>query len=143
MKLSTKQILIISAIVLVVFVIVGIWFYRKGTRQITIQEPPLDDPETDAGANNPYAVSKSEILQVVDGLYRDMQGFNWSGHDIEPFEKLQSLSDTDFVNVYNVFNSKYQQESQETLKEWIESESFAFDDIIDSILARMGRLNLI
>lgn len=141
MKLTTKQILIIAAIVLVVFVVVGIWFYRKGKRQVTIQAPPLDNPDTGTG-NNTYSVSNAEILQTVEDLYRDMNGFNWAGHDAEPYEKLQSFSDTDFVNTYNTFNSKYQQESQQTLKEWIESESYAFDDIVDSILDRMDRLNL-
>lgn len=138
MKVSTKQFLIIAGIVLVVFIIIGIWFYRKGKKQTTIAPLPLDNPD----ANNAYGVSFSELLQIADAMHKDMDGLNLLGHDVTPYEKYAALSDTDFVKVYNVYNEKYQKESGETLKEWIESESYAFDDVTDSILARMGRLNL-
>lgn len=143
MKLSTKQILIISAIVLTVFIVIGIWFYRRGKKQVTIQAPPQDNPNGGAPVNNPYAVSQGEISTIANGLFIDMDGLNWSGHSVEAYEKFNSLSDTDFVKVYNAFNTVHQAESGDTLKKWIEAESYAFDDVVDSILERMGRLNLI
>lgn len=141
MKITTKQLLIIVAVVIVIFIAIGFWFYRKGRKKVTAVKPPLDNPNT--GGNNTAGVSNAEILSISDALFTDMDGYNWSGHDVMPYQRLQALSDTDFVNVYNVFNSKYQPESGETLKQWINSEMYAFDDVIESILDRMARLNLI
>lgn len=145
MKTNTKTILIVLAVLVVLIVGVAFYYYRKGKKQVTIQAPPLDNPTGGNGSqqNNPYGVSDSQILAIAGSLHKDMEGFNWNGHDIEPFQNLNALSDSDFVRVYNVFNSKYQAESEETLKQWIESETFVFDDVIDSILSRMARLNLL
>lgn len=88
MKLSTKQILIISAIVFLILLAVGIWFYRKGKKQVTIQAPPQDNPNGGANTNNPYAVSDGEISQIANGLFIDMDGFNYSGHNVEAYEKF-------------------------------------------------------
>lgn len=140
MKLNPKQLLIIFAIVVVLMVIVGVWFYVKGKRKTTIAPPPQDNP--DGSTNNVYGVSSAEIAVISDQLYQDMDGFNLTGHDSAPYEKLSALSDTDFVKVYNAFNTKYQKEGG-TLKEWIEDESYAFDDVVEAILTRMGRLGLI
>jgi hypothetical protein len=142
---KNKQQIIIGGIVLIVIVIVGIWFYRKGKRQVTILPPPLDNPGTGSSGgsnNNPYGVSNSTITQIADELYIDMDGFNFFGHNIAPYQNLSALSDSDFVNVYNTFNKKFQPDSGETLKKWMESESYAFDDVTDAIMQRMGRLNL-
>ncbi len=144
MKLTAKQILIIIAIVVVILITVGVWFYLKGKKTVTIQKPPLDDPNADQGTgNNPNAVSNGQITAIASALFEDMKGFNWSGHNSEPYKNLDSLSDTDFVNVYNTFNAAHQSDSKETLKQWIENEDYAFSDITKSILERMGRLNLI
>jgi len=142
MKLSPKQILIVIAIVFILLISIGVWFYLKGKKTVTIQKPPLDNPDPN-NPNNPYSVSSGEITSIVSALHEDMDGFNYYGHNSEPYEKLNSLSDTDFVNTYNTFNTMYQVASGQTLKQWIESESYAFDDVTTSILDRMGRLNLI
>lgn len=148
MKLTTKQILITIAVITVILIAVGLWFYSKGKKQTTIKEPPLDNPILNDGTNgtgvinNPNSVSSSEITAISNDLFEDMSGFNWSGHNVEPYQRLSALSDTDFVNVYNVFNNAYQSQSGATLKQWIEAESYAFNDVTDSIKERMGRLNL-
>lgn len=142
MKVTPKQILVIViiAVVMITMIILGIWAYRKGKKQVTIAKLPLDNAVT--GSNNPAGVSQAEIVAIADALYRDMDGWNLSGHKVEPYQKLNALSDTDFVNAYNTFNTLHQSEGDGTLKEWIESETFVFDDVVESIIARMGRLNL-
>lgn len=139
MKFTSKQILIVVAVILVIFIIIGIWFYRKGKKQTTIAPVPKDIVP---GSNNAYGVSPAEILSIADALHTEMDGLNLWGHDVAPYVRLVNLSDTDFVKVYNAFNEKYQKESKETLKGWIESETFVFDDVTDAIIERMGRLNL-
>jgi len=144
MKVSTKQFLIIGAVILVVFIIIGIWFYRKGKKQVTIAEVPFDSPFESSNSNNPYSVSDSELVELSDRLYREMDGFGiW--RDADPYKDLIKLSDTDFVKVYNIFNTNHQSKSGETLKKWIENEYVIGElaSYIKSILDRMGRLNLI
>jgi hypothetical protein len=139
--MKTKTIIIIVAIVVVVLILVvlAVWAYRKGKKSTTIAKPPLDIPE---GGNNSYGVSAGEILAISQALYEDMDGYNAFGHDIAPYQKFAALSDTDTVKVYNTFNTDYQDEGDGTLYEWIDSESFLFDDVIESILAKMERLHL-
>ena len=122
----------------VIIVAFSIWFYIKGKKKTTIATVPVDSP---TGENNPNAVSTADITQLANELYNDMNGFNWSGHDVTPYQKLDSLSDTDFVNVYNTFNTLHTGEG--TLKQWMDSETYVFNDVTDSILDRMARLNLI
>jgi hypothetical protein len=151
MKLTSKQILIIVAVVLVILVIVGIWFYRKGKKQTTIAPYVNDTPgatgsgsTTGTGTNNPAGVSVSQISMISQALFNEMDGFNvW--RDTKPFTDLMILSDTDFVKVYNKFNTDYQAEGDGTLKQWIEDESGVgeFATIREAILQRMARLNLI
>lgn len=143
MKFTSKQwlIIVIVAVVIIGSTILAVWAYRKGKLKAGYKQPPLDNP-VGGEDNNPYGISQGEILAIVEALHNDMDGLNWGYHNSEPYEKLNILSDTDFVNVYNVFNDRYLQESGQTLKQWIEAEIFGFDDIVEAIKLRMGRLNL-
>ncbi len=76
-----------------------------------------------------------------------MKGLNLFGaHDIVPFQDALSLSDTDFTKLYNIFNTKYQQEYKETLTGWLTNESAVpyspFETVKDNMLKRLGKLNL-
>ncbi len=145
MDKQTQKYLIIGAIVFVVLISVGVWFYRKGKKQTTIQKVPNDNP-TGSGPNNPYTVGSPNITQLVQDLHSDMSGLNLFNNDASVYTRLMTLSDTDFVNVYNTFNSKYQIPSGQTLKEWIEGEQqywgSDFSVIKPTVISRMGRLNL-
>lgn len=144
MKVSTKQLLIVIGVVLLIVIAVGIWFYRKGKKQTTIAAPPADNAGGGATNNNPAGVSNSEISMLADALYQEMDGVSlW--RNIDPYIDLMVLSDTDFVKVYNMFNTKHQAEGDGTLKEWIESESGIgeFATVQAAIVARMARLSLI
>ena len=145
MDKKTKTYLIVAGIVLLIIIAVGIWFYRKGKKQVTILPPPLDNPNSTGDTkNNPYSVASASITELSERLYDDMKGFNvW--RDNEPYKKLIGLSDTDFVKVYNAFNTAHQSEGNGTLKGWLQDESGIgeFSTLKDEILTRMGRLNLI
>ena len=141
MKLTPKQIGIIAAIVVVIFIAIGIYFYLKGKKTTTIAPLPTDQPDPNQ-PNNANGVGAGMISQIADSLYNDMKGWNWLGHDATPYKQLDSLSDTDFVAVYNDFNTKHQSESGETLVQWINGEQYAFADVQNSIRDRFGRLNL-
>ncbi len=141
MNLTAKQIGIISAIVFILLLTIGIYFYYQGKKKTTIKEVPKDTPP--GGENNPSGVSSGEIFRISNALYDDMNGLNVWGHDILPYQDFNALSDTDFVKVYNQFNTEYQGDSKATLKQWIDSEMYVFDDVVESIKKRMGRLNLI
>jgi hypothetical protein len=138
MDKKTKTILIIVAVVLLLIIAVAVYYYRQGKKTTTQAPITLDSPNS----NNSYGVSASEISRISDALYRDMSGFNYLGHDAQPYMDLISLSDTDTERVYNDFNTKHQADSLQTLTGWINSESFAFNDVADAIRNRFGRLNL-
>ena len=146
MKPSGRTMVIIGAIVFVIIVAVGIYFYTRGKKTVTIQPPPMDDPNSTGADNNPGGVGSASILKLVGELYAAMKGVNVDT-DVTPFNDLMELSDTDFVNVYNTFNSKYQKDSGETLYEWVYNEKAGwfsdFGAVKKSVLNRMKRLNLL
>lgn len=138
-KYTTKQIAVAGIILLILIIGFAYYFYSQGKKTTTIAAIPVDQP---TGTNNSAGVSDSEISQISSDLHADMDGFNYAGHNVEPYQKLDGLSDTDFVKVYNLFNTNYQPASKETLKGWIDDEDYAFNDVVESIIARMGRLDL-
>lgn len=140
--MSKKNIYIIIA-VLVVVVAIAIFFYRKGKKTVTIQTLPNDLPGEPSGSGSAVGTSNNEIKLIANALYEDMSGFNYSGHDYEPYNRAIVLSDTDLVRLYNTFNTLYQTESKETLKQWILNENYYYSDVPNSLLARFAKLNLI
>jgi hypothetical protein len=118
----------------------GYYFYRQGKKTVTLQALPNDLPgnpgSVSAGASN------NEIKLIAQQLYDDMDGYNFAGHNYDPYNRAITLSDTDLVKLYNTFNSLYQADSKETLKQWIESESYYSNDLPDALLARFAKLNL-
>ena len=144
MDKKTKTYLIVGLVALLLIIGVALFFYFKGKKTTTQAPLLIDNPDgqpTGQG-NNVYGVSAGEISRISDALHNDMAGFNLFGHDVQPYQDLIALSDTDFGKVYNDFNTKYQPNSGSTLTGWINSESFAFNDVADSIRQRLGRLNL-
>lgn len=146
MSPRTKTYAIIGLVALVVLVSVAIYFYKKGKKQVSVQVLPYDVAGEPTGTGQPgtgNGISNNQIKVLVQKLYDDMSGFNWSGHDQAPYQEMSTLSDTDFVRVYNLFNTLYQKESEQTLREWIDNEKYAFSFLTDSILQRMAKLNLV
>ncbi len=139
MKIQRKHIYIAIA-VLVVLVALGIYFYRQGKKTVTIQDLPEDLPGNPGSVNS--GSTNDEIKIVSSGLYNDMKGFNYAGHNYEPYNKAATFSDTDLVKLYNTFNTLYQPDSGETLKQWIENENYYYADVPNMLLARFAKLNL-
>ncbi len=134
---TTKQILITAVIVFLIIALISFHFYRKGKKTTTIVQPPADN-----GTGPAVNVPTTTITAIANDLHTDMDGFNFSGHDVKPYQELMALSNTDFVRVYNTFNTLFQGPSGQTLREWIESESYAFDDVVESIIQRFNALNI-
>lgn len=147
MEQKNKMTLIYIGIALVVLIIVGVYFYRRGKKTVTIQQVPIDNPTQDNGGstnNNPAGESQAAITELANRLYNEMNGTNF-WRDSAPYNDLLLLSDTDFVKVYNTFNTLHQAESAATLKAWLVDEYGIgeFATFKEQILTRMGRLNLI
>ena len=148
MNKKQKIFLYIGIGVLLFLVVFAFYFYRKGKKTTTISNVPNDlASASGSGVNNPAGVSASEIKLLANELYDDMDGLNfWNGHNLDPYKKLLTYSDTDFVKVYNTFNELYQKENQETLIQMIYNEwqnnSSAWNSIRDTVLDRAVKLNL-
>lgn len=146
--LSLKQKAIFVGIILVVLGGI-IWFaYSKGASKTVIAPLVNDSPD-----NNTPGISDTEVNQIAQSLYDDMSGFNLLGHKTQPYESLLALSDTDFLRVYNKFNSS-DYSGGKTLEEWVNDEYditdptgiYAFNQqytaLISSIKERFAKFNL-
>lgn len=135
----------IAIAVLVIIVALSFYFYKKGKKTTSIQYLPGDLPYGNSGngSNQTTGASNSEIKSIAQSMFADMDGFNIWGHDIEPYQRASTLSDTDFVKLYNTFNALYQTESGETLTQWLVNEKFYNNEVTDSLITRCAKLNLI
>lgn len=144
-EVKTRTIIIIAIIILIIVIAIAIYFYQKGKKTTTIAPVPIDRPGDTSGGNNTAGASDGELKQLAVDLFTEMDGFN-ATRDYIPYDRLLLLSDTDFVNVYNIFNTKYQGSSGETLVEWVAGEKYIWDDrfktIKQNIASRAGRLGL-
>jgi preprotein translocase subunit SecD len=145
MDKQNKTYLFIALGVLLFLVVFGYIFYRKGKKTVSIQDLPQDLPGSTNSSNNASGASNTELKMLVNDLYKDMNGVNILTRNIEAYQKLLTLSDTDTVKVYNAFNTLYQIESKETLKSWISNETgfTGFTVLRDAILSKFTKLNFI
>jgi len=141
MKEDKKNIYIYGGGVLLIAAMVY-YAYKQGKKQTTIA--PLPESDIPSGQTN----ETDENLSILaTNLHDEMSGFNWSGHDVEPYKKAVLLSDIDFVRLYNIFNTKYQSTSGETLTGWFNSETFfvlgsADNSIYQTFSDNLSKLNL-
>ena len=141
---KTKRNIIIGLIVLVILIILFIFFYFKGRKagkekgSVNITTPPVDN----TGA---VLASEGEINMLVGKLYKDMDGGNFFGHNMEPWETLLALSDTDFVRTNNAFNNEYQVDTEQSFKEWVQDESnsgYSWPSVQNTVLSKMEKPNI-
>lgn len=146
-KSKKKTGLIIGGVILLLLILFYL-AYRKGKKTVTLAKLPVDDPKLGQQSS---AVGGAVVSQIVTDLYNDMKGVNWfAAHNIEPYNQLMSLSDTDFTKAYNFWNTKYQVQEggglDNTLTGWIKSQSSIwyspFETVRTAILKRLGKLNL-
>ena len=121
------------------------YFYRQGQKKPTIAGLPTD---TQAGGGSSSIPSdNARIESISERIYRDGAGFNvFANHDEQPYQDALALSNTDFVQLYNIWNSLHQAEFSETLKGFINDQWSVpyspFATIKESILQRMDTLDL-
>lgn len=142
MEFNKKTVIIIIA-VLVILIAIGIYIYRTGKKQVTLQYGPGELP----GSNKPAQIgaSNEEIKLIANDLYNDMKGLNLVGHDMTVYRRAVLLNDNDIINLYNAFNSLYQKEYNQTLTQWLENEAFSstFESAAGVLEARLKKLNLL
>ncbi len=141
--ISSNIKLIVIGVILLIVMIAAILLYhagkKRGQGQGTVN---ISNPGSDTGEK----LGSDEINVLVEKLYNDMSGTNVT-HDTPAWEQFLALSNTDFINVYNEFNHKYQIDSKESMKSWVADESswynLTWDALQKSVLLRMDKLNLL
>lgn len=135
MDITAKQVGIGAAIVAGA----GLLIYWLWPETFKPKTPPSD---TQPGGG-------SLVGQIAAALHADMAGLNfgiWQDHDLEPYQQALALSNTQFVELYNVFGDNYFSEGG-TLTQWLEDEiDMGADDawiaLKESMIQRLGSLNL-
>ena len=152
MKTTTKLTLgFIGALVLtiVVLAIVIVVKNQKAKAKTPENDTPLkaDDVFDKTSSGNAAAVTDAEVDaadRLAAKLYRDMDGLNLMGHDIDLYEEVNLLSDRELSILNAVFNKKYG--NGETLIEWLDAESFLWadnfglDTLVKSIINRLNKI---
>lgn len=141
MDKKQKTYLFIAIGALVLITIIAVYFYLQGKKTVSIQYTPGELPGN-PGSGTGTSASNNEIKVLAGKLYDDMNGLNLLGHNMEPYMDALILSDNDLIKLYNTFNTLYQAKTGQTLYEWIDNEKFYENDITDSLLLKMQKLNL-
>lgn len=136
--------------ILAIVVVAGVagfayYWYRQGAKKPTIAGLPADQQAGGGSSNVPS--NNARLEQISEQIYRDGKGFNIFGnHDEVPYQDALALSNTDFVQLYNIWNSLHQAEFSETLKGFIEDQwaipYTPFDTAKSAILKKFDTLDL-
>ncbi len=141
--LSIKIKLIIAGAVILLLTILFVIFYRKGKNAGATDLIIVQGNEDTGGV----LASESEIKTMAGDMYKDMEGYNYYGHNIGVFEKALTLSDTDLTRLYNEFNMKYYREKSGTLVNWVTDEQpipgSQWSTIRSTLLSRFAKLNFL
>jgi hypothetical protein len=140
-KVDINKIVMLVVILLVVGLIIwGVYNWGKSKTEPTIKDLPnkvtgnLSDSEV------------KELSALAKNLKNDMDDSVFSNNE-NLYYQASILTDRKLLGLSNIFNSYYEVESGETLKQWIESESFTsiFNDIdsyADTIVNRLMDLSV-
>jgi len=136
----------ITAVVVVIMYFVYKWGSKSGA--INQSAPVIDNPNNPVDNTTPVT-PQAEIDQLATSVYNDFGVYDALGHDMDLWTRVIALSDTDFVNLNNTFNQKYQTSSGKSFAKWIDSQTtwllwngdtWGVDkDILDS---KISKLNL-
>src|SRR5574343_164625 len=140
MKLTKKEKIILISIgaAIIIIAAVAFYFFKQGKKTTSIQYGPGEVPGN-PGSGSQLGASNEEIKKIATGLYDDMDGFNWNGHDMEPYKAALLLNDNDIIKLYNAFNTMYQPESGQTLTAWIENEKFYNNEVTDTLTSKLKK----
>jgi hypothetical protein len=116
------------------------YVYYRGTKKTTIARVPLD-----SGGG----VSQSFLESLSARIYESDKGLNvpfFNEHDEEAYQLALELSNADLTRLYNVFNSKYQNELNETLTTFVSaqyaSDASTYGTYKKVLLGRLSSNNL-
>ena len=132
---------ILGAVVVIALIVLVVRASKKNT---TIVPVPLPNPvvSSGSGSGSTVTIPGETIRAITLALFDDMDGFNYLGHNMKPYEDLLTGSDSLIVSVYNDFNTLYIGQNKGTLRDWIEDENFNQFGITDALLMRFNSLNL-
>lgn len=121
--------------------------YRQGKKQTTQAQLPPNDNQTNPQTNTPSGASTAELTRIAGSLWDDMSGWNLTGHKPEAYAEALTLSDYDFVRLYNIWNSIYQSRNGETLTQMFDGETYIFfgetgGSVYYAFKNRLNKLNL-
>ncbi|MBS1645701.1 MAG: hypothetical protein JST67_00025 [Bacteroidetes bacterium] len=144
---NIKTTLIISVVVILLLISISWYFYYKGSKKTVIAPLVQDNPSSQSSQNNPAGISDTDVKQISSDIENEIHGYHVLGHDPTPYQRLLSLSDTDFVRVYNQWNTDYQQSEGQTLAKMVAGEWVLYDPAWDALQTsmneRFSKLNLI
>lgn len=111
----------------IVFLVLAYWIGKSYGK--SLPPKPIDQPEDlqDNGTVNASGtLSEVEIQQITDAFYKDINGWSWGfQHDMTPYQKFLSLSNTDKVKVLNDWNARYFSEWSQQLDDAISGEYYS------------------
>ena len=128
---------VISVIVGAVILLIVIFFVGKAYGKKT---PPKKLPDPGDIVDD---VTTYDPTAMTDKLWGDIDGISWLyNHDIDIYNELITLSDTNLVKVMNDWDKRYFSKHSETLLQAINGEYYFLDDndIIDALKARLTKL---
>ena len=152
MKTTTKITLGFIGVLVVIIVVLAIVIViknQKSKAKTPDSDTPIsaDDVFDKTSSSSANAVTNAEVDaadRLAAKLYRDMDGLNLMGHDIDLYEEVNLLSDRELSILNAVFNKKYG--NGETLIEWLDAESFLWadnfglDTLVKSIINRLNKI---
>lgn len=117
----------------ILFIVIAryLWLSAGKNRAYKVPQPPVDPNYLDPSED--YAKLAYQVFDAVDGI-------DWTSKKVAIFEKLLSLNDQEFINVYNIYNSTYAKKGR-TMKTDIESE-WIWGSGTRALADRFNRLNL-
>lgn len=137
--------------IILVIIVVAVIFYRKGKKQTTAADLPLDTP---GGGNNSTGnggvnlsgnqLSSNQIVLYADQVFDDIDCV-FCTRNAKLYADLAIVSDTDLVKIYNAYNAKYQTKHGETMLQALKAEYFSLftgDQNFDAVIARLQKYNL-
>ena len=132
-----SEIIIIVGIIIVAVVL--IFFFGKGKGKKWAPDEVKLPPDTQSGSGDfnpgPY----------TDDVKKEI--YAWGFRDSTPLEKINALSNSAFVAVYNDWNKRYFTKDNETLVQAVEKESslwnYAWDSAKLTFKTRAAQLNLV
>lgn len=140
MKKNAVYIIAGSALVLGVLYFV----YKQGKKSPSIAPIPTD---TGGSSGSGVSLPNGDLISLAGEIYRDCIGLDiFAAHDESIYQRALALSNTDFVRLYNIFNSAYQPMIEDTMRGLINDQwaipYSPWATIREAMMKRFDTLNL-